>query len=172
MWEALCPGRDQPPVSSCWQCCLGTKCLCSLEWRDLGANVCGMLLNHKNQYPAWGMAFAGIFFQMSELENLCVCTHVLLPLVHCQPQKTTSFSHKLCLSPVPKKALLFRAALQNGGLWFPTSTLVYLWGEEYPSDCVISHREGPRAAKLEAADALDGFWRPPPHCGKGHEGFA
>lgn len=37
--------------------------------------------------------------------------------------------------------------------------------------CVVSHREGPRAAKMGAADALNGFWRPPTHCGKGHAGF-
>lgn len=120
MWEALCPGRDQPPVSSSWPCCLGTKCLCSLQWRDLGANVCGVLLNQKNQYPAWGMAFAGIFFsfQMSEPENLCVCTHVLLSLVHCQPKKTISFSHKLCLSLCPGRHCSPKQQCKMGGFAF------------------------------------------------------
>lgn len=37
---------------------------------------------------------------------------------------------------------------------------------------VISHREGPGAAKLETADALNGFWRLPTHYGKGLTGFS
>lgn len=147
MWEELWPGRAQPPVSPSWQCWLGTKCLCSLEWRDLGPNVCGMLLNHKNQYPAWGMAFAGIFFffQMSEPENLCVCTHVLLPLSTVSPKRQFPFLTNSASLPCLGR---HHSSKQHCKIWLPTSTLVYLWGEEHPSDehsCVFSHREGPRA---------------------------
>lgn len=93
-------------------------------------------------------------------EPVSVCVHVLL-LVHCQPEKAISFFSKLCHSPVPRKAaLLFQQHRKIDGFDFLYPPWCICGEKKHLPDeqnHVISHREGPRAAKLQMTDALHGI---------------
>jgi len=129
-----------------------------------------LLLNHQTDTRPGVWVLLG-FFRMSEPESVCVCVcvHVLLPLVHHQLKRVISFStnfasllcpgrhHRSSRSPTKLVALIsYIHPCVSGG------------EKKHLSDehnHVLSHSEGPRAAKLEMTTSLNGYCRRPAHCG-------
>lgn len=105
---------------------------------------------------------------MSEPENLCVCTHVLLPLSTVSPKRQFPFLTNSASLPCLGR---HHSSKQHCKIWLPNPPWCTCGGKNiHLMSTVVSSVTG-RARELEAADALDGFWRPAPHCGKGHTGF-
>lgn len=105
---------------------------------------------------------------MSEPENLCVCTHVLLPLSTVSPKRQFPFLTNSASLPCLGR---HRSSKHHCKIWFLNPPWCTCGGKNiHLMSTVVSSVTG-RAQELKAADALDGFWRPAPHCGKGHTGF-
>lgn len=118
-----------PPGSAVWA--QSACAACSGEtWGQTCVASC-LTIKTNAQPGGWLLLGFFFFFQMSEPENLCVCTHVLLPLSTVSPKRQfpflTNSASLLCLGR-------HRSSKQHCKIWFPTSTLVYLWGKEHPSD--------------------------------------